>query len=347
MTRINLVDAYDNRSVVSKLVSMEERISGAEKSVEASAEAAASSASAAADSQTAAKTSATDAKASADEAAAVLSNTVDLSSKQTITGAKTFAGDTAVTGSLVTSGNTEMAKLDIDTGKFTVGSGGSVEIHGALTADNPSNSFKGASHDSVLTGDDILTAKDIMTVNGGANNLVHRSGEAETISKLLTVLGLDARAFFPHKLFPLNYDSSANQNKFFEVAKIKRVETDGYFIVEIISGSNNAPVYGRLIIQEIGEACWIDLVHGDVYNALSTDTIHLATTPADDFLHIFVKQVSEWGTLMGRLAVDHRSWLSGIVQDSHFVWLEQSEMVIYDTLPSTMTEVTIKAPYQE
>lgn len=32
--RVNLVDAYDNRSVVSKLVSMEERISGAEDSIE-------------------------------------------------------------------------------------------------------------------------------------------------------------------------------------------------------------------------------------------------------------------------------------------------------------------------
>ena len=34
MTRTNLVDAYDNRSVVAKLVSMEERISGAEDSIE-------------------------------------------------------------------------------------------------------------------------------------------------------------------------------------------------------------------------------------------------------------------------------------------------------------------------
>ena len=177
MTRTNLVDAYDNRSVVAKLVSMEERISGAETSVEASAEAAASSASAAAASQTAAKTSETSAKASADTAAATLSNTVDLSSKQTVTGAKTFAGDTAVTGSLVTSGNVEMAKLDIDTGKLTVGSGGSAEIHGPLTASNTSNSLKVADHDGVLTGNDVLSAKDIMTANGDANNLVHRAGD--------------------------------------------------------------------------------------------------------------------------------------------------------------------------
>ena len=180
MTGTNLVDAYDNRSVVAKLVSMEERISGAETSVEASAEAAASSASAAAASQTAAKTSETSAKASADTAAATLSNTVDLTSKQTVTGAKTFAGDTTVTGSFVTSGNAEMAKLDIDTGKLTVGSGGSAEINGPLTADNTSNSLKVAHHSSVLTGNDVLSAKDIMTANGDANNLMHRSGN-ETI----------------------------------------------------------------------------------------------------------------------------------------------------------------------
>ena len=38
MTRTNLVDAYDNRSVVAKLVSMEERISGAESSIEKTVE---------------------------------------------------------------------------------------------------------------------------------------------------------------------------------------------------------------------------------------------------------------------------------------------------------------------
>ena len=189
MTRTNLVDAYDNRSVVAKLVSMEERISGAETSVEASAEAAASSASAAAASQTAAKTSETNAKASADAAAATLSNTVDLTSKQTVTGAKTFAGDTAVTGSFVTSGNAEMSKLDIDTGKLTVGSGGSAEIHGPLTADNTSNTLKVADHASVLTGNDVLSAKDIMTANGDANNLMHRTGEIEPIYKEMQLKG--------------------------------------------------------------------------------------------------------------------------------------------------------------
>ena len=181
--RINLVDAYDNRSVVAKLANMEKRISGAESSIEASVEEAASSANAAAASQTAAKTSENNAEASAAAAAAILSNTVDLTSKQTVTGAKTFAGDTTITGSFATSGNAEMAQLDIDSGKLTVGSAGSVTINGALTAPNTSNSISVADHDKTLTTKAVLNAKDIMTSNGSANNLIHRDGAIEAFSK--------------------------------------------------------------------------------------------------------------------------------------------------------------------
>jgi hypothetical protein len=181
--RINLVDAYDNRSVVAKLANMEKRISGAESSIEASVEEAASSANAAAASQTAAKTSENNAEASAAAAAAILSNTVDLSSKQTVTGAKTFAGDTTVTGSLVTSGNVEMAHLDIDSGKLTVGSSGSVTINGTLSAPNTSNSISVSDHDKTLTTTAVLNAKDIMTANGTANNLIHRDGAIEAFNK--------------------------------------------------------------------------------------------------------------------------------------------------------------------
>ena len=221
MTRTNLVDAYDNRSVVAKLVSMEERISGAETSVEASAEAAASSASAAAASQTAAKTSETSAKASADTAAATLSNTVDLTSKQTVTGAKTFAGDTTVTGSFVTSGNAEMSKLDIDTGKLTVGSGGSAEINGPLTASNTSNVLKVADHDSVLTGNDVLNAKDIMTANGDANNLVHRSGNE-------LVAGIKEGIWAGYKI--LNGPQLNGKSKWIKLCTLTQGETQPDFI---------------------------------------------------------------------------------------------------------------------
>ena len=344
--RVNLVDAYDNRSVVAKLVNMEERISGAETSVEASAEAAASSASAAAVSLAAAKTSEANAKASADTAASILSNTVDLSSKQTITGAKTFAGDTTVTGQLISSGTNTLSGTTELEGTVELDSTAVATLNGKVTASNTGNAIKVANHDTALMSNDVLSAKDINEVNGSANTLVHRIGEKETVAKVLEILGLDGRLYFPHKLFPLSYDTSQNIGKYIEVAKIERIESDGYYIVEVISGSNNAPCYGKLMIQEIGEAVWIDVVHGDINYALTTDAIHLATSSSDNYLHVFVKQVSTWGTLYGRLAVDLRTWADGVVTSSHFYWLEQSEMTIYDSLPSTMTEVTIKQPYQ-
>ena len=179
--RVNLVDAYSNRSVVAKLVNMEERISGAETSVEASAEAAASSASAAAISQTAAKTSEANAKASADSAAATLSNTVDLSSKQTITGAKTFAGDTTVTGQLISSGTNTLSGTTELEGTVELDSTAVATLNGLLTASNTGNAIKVANHDTALMSNDVLSAKDINTPNGDANNLVHRSGNENII----------------------------------------------------------------------------------------------------------------------------------------------------------------------
>ena len=187
--RVNLVDAYDNRSVVAKLVNMEERISGAETSVEASAEAAATSASKAAVSQTAAKTSEANAKASADTAAATLSNTVDLSSKQTITGAKTFAGDTTVTGQLISSGTNTLSGTTELEGTVELDSTAVATLNGKVTASNTGNSLKVANHDSVLTSNDVLSAKDINTPNGDANNLLHRSGAVEPISKTVQIQG--------------------------------------------------------------------------------------------------------------------------------------------------------------
>ena len=183
MTRTNLVDAYDNRSVVAKLVNMEERISGAETSVEASAEAAATSASKAAVSQTAAKTSEANAKASADTAAATLSNTVDLSSKQTITGAKTFAGDITVTGQLISSGTNTLSGTTELEGTVELDSTAVATLNGKVTASNTGNSIKVANHDIALTSNDVLSAKDINTPNGDANSLVHRSGDESILGQ--------------------------------------------------------------------------------------------------------------------------------------------------------------------
>ena len=245
-----------------------------------------------------------------------------------------------------TDGNNSLTGTNSFSGAVSILDSGSLAVNGPLTASNTGNAIKVANHDTALTSNDVLSAKDINEVNGSANTLVHRIGEKETVAKVLEILGLDGRLYFPHKLFPLSYDTSQNIGKYIEVAKIERIESDGYYIVEVISGSNNAPCYGRLIIQEIGEAVWIDVVHGDINYALTTDAIHLATSTSDNYLHVLVKQISTWGTLYGRLAVDLRTWADGVVTSSHFHWLEQSEMTIYDSLPSTMTEVTIKQPYQ-
>ena len=260
--RVNLVDAYDNRSVIAKMVSMEERISGAETSVEASAEAAASSASAAAASQTAAKTSETSAKASADTAAATLSDVVDLSSKQTVTGAKTFAGDTAVTGSLVTSGNVEMAMLDIDTGKLTVGSGGSAEIHGPLTADNASNALKVADHDSVLKGSDVLSAKDIMTANGDANNLVHRSGdEVVPGAKTFAALSVSSQLGIDSAILWFKGSSSKEQIGYTQVTRDTSNNVNDTFENRSWINANGEPCYAvkrtRYSDNEYSEYLWV------------------------------------------------------------------------------------------
>lgn len=92
---------------------------------------------------------------------------VHRSGAETVTGAKTFAGDTTVTGSFVTSGNAEMAKLDIDTGTLTVGSGGTVEINGALTASNTAN---------VITAKNLTVGPDGTIVIDGDVTLNIKSG---------------------------------------------------------------------------------------------------------------------------------------------------------------------------
>lgn len=83
---------------------------------------------------------------------------------QTVTGAKTFAGETTVTGK--------------------TGISGAVNVTGAVNANNVQNVIKVASHNSVLTSEDVLNAADIMTVNGSANNLLHRSGDEATSGSL-------------------------------------------------------------------------------------------------------------------------------------------------------------------
>ena len=107
-------------------------------------------------------------------------NVATVDTAQNITGAKTFAGETTITGPLGVSGDTALAgKVTVEK-ELNLDSNGSATFNGILTASNTANALKVADHTSVLTGNDVLNAKDIMTANGGANNLVHRSGN-ETI----------------------------------------------------------------------------------------------------------------------------------------------------------------------
>ena len=233
--RVNLVDAYSNRSVVAKLVNMEERISGAETSVEASAEAAATSASKAAVSQTAAKTSEANAKASADTAAATLSNTVDLSSKQTITGAKTFAGDTTVTGQLISSGTNTLSGTTELEGTVELDSTAVATLNGKVTASNTGNSLKVANHDTALVSNDVLSAKDINTPNGDANNLVHRNGGEDEI--------ITARKHFVSEAFQI--EAGEGQNECRQLMRINLAREDTTSINQVM-----------IVLRDINDLDW-------------------------------------------------------------------------------------------
>jgi hypothetical protein len=102
---------------------------------------------------------------------------LDAESSQTIKGANTFAAKQTLTGGVAVSGTSAISgNVNMDSGAVAIGSAVTVENHGKITADNTSNTLKVAGHSSVLTGNDVLSAKDIMTANGDANNLVHRSG---------------------------------------------------------------------------------------------------------------------------------------------------------------------------
>ena len=91
-------------------------------------------------------------RAAADQDGAPIVNTTGA---QTISGAKTFSGSTTFTGK--------------------------------VTASNTGNSLKVANHDTALTSNDVLSAKDINTPNGDANTLFHRIGVNEPILKSLSL----------------------------------------------------------------------------------------------------------------------------------------------------------------
>ena len=110
---------------------------------------------------------------------------------QTVTGAKTFAGETTVTGK--------------------TGISGAVNVTGAVNANNVQNVIKVASHDSVLASEDVLNAADIMTVNGNANNIVHRFGNEN-------VTGVKAGTWVGHLVF--NGPDFTGNSKWIKLCKL-------------------------------------------------------------------------------------------------------------------------------
>ena len=106
---------------------------------------------------------------------------LDAESSQTIKGANTFAAKQTFTGGVAVSGTSAIAgNVNMDSGDLAIGA--------KVTASNTGNAIKVANHDSVLTSNDVLSAKDINTPNGDANNLVHRTGiNGESVTIPLTV----------------------------------------------------------------------------------------------------------------------------------------------------------------
>ena len=115
-----------------------------------------------------------------DNVNSAIKKAVTVDTTQNITGAKTFAGETTITGPLGVSGDTALTgKVTVEK-ELNVDSNGFAKINGPLTASNTANTLKVANHDTVLTSNDVLSAKDINEVNGSANNLLHRSGNEAT-----------------------------------------------------------------------------------------------------------------------------------------------------------------------
>ena len=103
---------------------------------------------------------------------------LDAESSQTIKGANTFAAKQTFTGGVAVSGTSAIAgNVNMDSGDLAIGA--------KVTASNTGNSLKVANHNTALISNDVLSAKDINTPNGDANNLMHRSGD-ETVRGVKT-----------------------------------------------------------------------------------------------------------------------------------------------------------------
>ena len=140
---------------------------------------------------------------------------LDAESSQTIKGANTYAAKQTFTGGVAVSGTSAIAgNVNMDSGDLAIAA--------KVTASNTGNSLKVANHDSVLTSNDVLSAKDINTPNGDANSLVHRSGD-ESVYGLKTFEGnVGVQGFILSKT---NDSATPSTNKNFQ---IEVDSTDGF-----------------------------------------------------------------------------------------------------------------------
>ena len=240
-----------------------------------------------------------------------------------------------------TDGNNSLTGTNSFSGAVTVASSGGLAVNGLLTASNTGNSLKVANHDTVLTSNDVLSAKDINEVNGSANNLLHRSGD-ETKSGILNVEKLTENIYFPYKFIP----SGMTVGQFCEFLKIERKSVGGYHLIEFIQSSNTGPCYGRLLIHEInGESVWVNRCFVGANNPLTSDAIHICKSSADNYLHFFYKRVSIYGGIMAR-RVYEADYSTNRTNNTTETWIPFSDLTIVDAFPDTMTEIAIKEPYQ-
>ena len=101
---------------------------------------------------------------------------LDAESSQTIKGTNTFAAKQTFTGGVAVSGTSAIAgNVNMDSGDLAIGA--------KVTASNTGNSIKVANHDTALVSNDVLSAKDINTPNGDANNLLHRNGDESILGQ--------------------------------------------------------------------------------------------------------------------------------------------------------------------
>ena len=165
---------------------------------------------------------------------------LDAESSQTIKGANTFATKQTFTGGVAVSGTSAIAgNVNMDSGDLAIGA--------KVTASNTGNAIKVANHDTALTSNDVLSAKDINTPNGDANDLVHRDGNEpvygiktfnDTIQTHRIVQNTSNTFHYPFisELVANAFDQSDNDTMY------------GTFQLIFITDKNNKPIFALMCV---------------------------------------------------------------------------------------------------